>query len=337
MNLNELRDKAYRNAVAHGWHEENLSNEHFLCLVISELMEAVEADRKGLYKNGKHFQANMETEEEWRSVVGYEDDYEVSNLGRVRSKDMEVWNGKVYYIKKGKILSPGKGGTGYYTCSLRGKTKKVCVMVAEAFLFKPNANYVVNHIDGNKLNDNVGNLEYISSGQNNKHALVSGLRHPSSKISYDDMVEISFRIKYCNESCTSIYNSIKDRIPVTLGAIKNIKQRKRYLKYTDSVEFELADVCIRLLDLAGLRNCELLYMDSLYIEEISFTEFSYMFCSFITNPDKSQKDWLKLHISCSLGRIFSWCRAKNIDIAWHIEQKMKYNELRPYKHGDKSY
>lgn len=35
--------------VAHGWHEENLSDEHFLCLVISELMEAVEADRKGIH------------------------------------------------------------------------------------------------------------------------------------------------------------------------------------------------------------------------------------------------------------------------------------------------
>ena len=47
MNLNELRDKAYRNAVTHGFHDEELSNEHCLCLVISELMEAVEADRKG--------------------------------------------------------------------------------------------------------------------------------------------------------------------------------------------------------------------------------------------------------------------------------------------------
>ena len=37
-NLNELRDKAYQCAVAHGWHEENLSDELFLCLVISELM-----------------------------------------------------------------------------------------------------------------------------------------------------------------------------------------------------------------------------------------------------------------------------------------------------------
>lgn len=178
MNLNELRDKVYQCAVAHGWHEENLSDEHFLCLVISELMEAVEADRKG------------------------------------------------------------------------------------------------NHADTDAFN------------------------------------------KYYN--CVDFKENFERQIK-------------------GSVEEELADVCIRLLDLAGLRNCELLYMDSLYIEEISFTEFSYMFCSFITNPDKSQKDWLKLHISCSLGRIFSWCRAKNIDIAWFIEQKMKYNELRPYKHGDKSY
>lgn len=33
MNLNKLRDKAYKCAVAHGWHDENLSDEHFLCLV----------------------------------------------------------------------------------------------------------------------------------------------------------------------------------------------------------------------------------------------------------------------------------------------------------------
>ena len=47
MNLNELRDKAYKNACEHGFHDQELSNEHCLCLIISELMEAVEADRKG--------------------------------------------------------------------------------------------------------------------------------------------------------------------------------------------------------------------------------------------------------------------------------------------------
>ena len=63
MNLNKLRDKAYQCAVAHGWHEENLSDEHFLCLVISELMEAVEADRKG-----KHAKVAMFKEWQGNSV-----------------------------------------------------------------------------------------------------------------------------------------------------------------------------------------------------------------------------------------------------------------------------
>ena len=47
MDLNSLRDRAYKTACDHGFHDEELSNEHCLCLVISELMEAVEADRRG--------------------------------------------------------------------------------------------------------------------------------------------------------------------------------------------------------------------------------------------------------------------------------------------------
>ena len=60
MSLNELRNKAYRNAVTHGFHDKELSNEHCLCLVISELMEAVEADRKG--KLGKKCKSRFEME-----------------------------------------------------------------------------------------------------------------------------------------------------------------------------------------------------------------------------------------------------------------------------------
>lgn len=46
INLNALRDRAYKTACDHGFHDEELSNAHLFCLVISELMEAVEADRK---------------------------------------------------------------------------------------------------------------------------------------------------------------------------------------------------------------------------------------------------------------------------------------------------
>lgn len=51
MNLNELRDKTYKIACEHGFHDTELSNKHFLCLIISELMEAVEADRRGKRAN----------------------------------------------------------------------------------------------------------------------------------------------------------------------------------------------------------------------------------------------------------------------------------------------
>ena len=51
IDLTALRDRAYKTACEKGWHETELSNEHFLCLVISELMEAVEADRKGKRAN----------------------------------------------------------------------------------------------------------------------------------------------------------------------------------------------------------------------------------------------------------------------------------------------
>lgn len=55
INLNILRDQAYKIACDHGFHDKELSNEHFLCLVISEMMEAVEADRKGKrFDKGKY-------------------------------------------------------------------------------------------------------------------------------------------------------------------------------------------------------------------------------------------------------------------------------------------
>lgn len=53
IDLNTLRDRAYKTACEHGFHDQNLSNEHYFCLVISELMEAVEADRKRKYFKGK--------------------------------------------------------------------------------------------------------------------------------------------------------------------------------------------------------------------------------------------------------------------------------------------
>ena len=342
MNFDELSQEASETAKAHGWHDEEQPDEVYLMLIITEIAEAVQADRKNFYISERHFVPDLETEEEWRPVVGYENDYEVSNLGHVRSKDMEVWTGRSYRVKKGRMLKPGKSGTGYYTCALRGRTKKVCQMVAEAFLFKSNPNDVVNHIDGNKLNDNVGNLEYISSSQNNKHALVTGLRHACSKIPFKDMVDISFRMKYTNEPCSSIYERIKDRIPVTLSAIKNIKQRKRYLKYTDCVEFELSDIIIRCLDLIALRGKGVYadeymakYLHDFLKREPSSPEVAYELCKFAVSTDESL--CLSERIGGIISLVTSYCKQKGIDIDFFVEQKMRYNKLRDYKHGNRKY
>lgn len=182
MNLNKLRDKAYQCAVAHGWHEENLSDEHFLCLVISELMEAVEADRKGMHANRANFEYCM----------------------KQRKRD----DGEFMYAFK-----------------------------------------------------------------------------------------------------------------------QDIK---------DSVEDELADACIRMLDLARLRGYDL---DSFDYEgsdtedysDMTFTESMFRICVYVTDNFYRDEPFILLN------EIFAFCRDRNIDIFWHIKQKMKYNELRPYKHGDKSY
>lgn len=60
INLNALRDRAYKTACEHGFHDKELSKEHCLCLIISELMEAVEADRKG--RLGKNCKRRFEME-----------------------------------------------------------------------------------------------------------------------------------------------------------------------------------------------------------------------------------------------------------------------------------
>lgn len=138
------------------------------------------------------------------------------------------------------------------------------------------------------------------------------------------------------ESCTSIYNSIRDRIPVTLSAIKNIKQRKRYLKYTDSVEFELADAVIRLLDYCGKFN---FVIDDSCSDSEAIEDFSRLFkkMTFTESIFHIVESISRFEIQVAFLKIFGFCKQKDINIFWYIEQKMKYNELRPYKHGNKKY
>ena len=119
--------------------------------------------------------------EVWKSVKGYESLYEVSNMGRVRNA-------------KGKILSPQKRQHGYLCVQLHGKgghatrnmkTFSIHRLVAEAFIPNPNGLEEVNHLDEDKANNMVDNLEWINHADNTNYGtcqrrraqkLINGIR-----------------------------------------------------------------------------------------------------------------------------------------------------------------
>ena len=187
INLNELRNRAYKTACEHGFHDKELSNEHCLCLIVGELMEAVEADRNNKYADRKSFKDYYEDEEP------------------------------------------------HY-----------------------NADF-----------------------------------------------------KYSFE---------------------------KYIK--DCVEDEFADACIRLLDLAGLRNIsiddfpeEAIYGASESCVGETFTESIYAISTLPIRYFYEYDYSFESQIGHMLLSIFGLAKHMNIDLIWHVEQKMRYNELRPKLNG----
>lgn len=112
----------------------------------------------------------------WKDIDGYIGRYQISNFGRIRSLDKDTVrkDGKPLHTK-GKILKIAKDSKGYMRIQIPYRTLKIHREVAKAFLPNPFGLSEVNHIDGNKSNNNVSNLEWISHQDNINHALVSGL------------------------------------------------------------------------------------------------------------------------------------------------------------------
>ena len=109
-------------------------------------------------------------QEEWRDVPEYPDLFQVSSSGRVWSK------------RTNKILVQGVLKTGYYVISTKigGRAgvaicKRVHRWVAQAFIPNPENKPFVNHINGDKLDNRVVNLEWCTPAENSAHAKSLGL------------------------------------------------------------------------------------------------------------------------------------------------------------------
>lgn len=101
--------------------------------------------------------------EEWKDINGYEGLYQVSNLGRVKS----------FKGKSERILKPGLNAKGYLGVNLykNSKPKNIRVhrLVARAFIPNQENKPEVNHIDEDKTNNTVSNLEWTTGKENNNH------------------------------------------------------------------------------------------------------------------------------------------------------------------------
>lgn len=116
-------------------------------------------------------------QEIWRNVKGFESHYEVSIYGRVRSKTRVVKDCKSTRVFKSKVLSPGVQSNNYLGVWLNKNSSSISRLVhhlvAETFIGPRPCGMDVDHINGDRTNNSIFNLRYLSvsknRGLNSKH------------------------------------------------------------------------------------------------------------------------------------------------------------------------
>jgi len=140
----------------------------------------------------------------WKPIEGFENIYEISNHGRVKSLDRYVGTGikgNSKVLRKGKILKPSINCTGYLCVGLCDKstnrkiTALVHRLVAGRYVENSESKQIINHKDFNKQNNYFENLEWCTTQENVRYSVKHG-RYPSgennhnSKLSWEEVNQI---------------------------------------------------------------------------------------------------------------------------------------------------
>jgi len=164
--------------------------------------------------------------EEWRDVVGYEGIYEVSDQGQVRRIST------VGGARAGYVLNPDPNAR-YLHVTLsylqEKENRTIHSLVAEAFLGSPPGGYQVNHKNGEKHDNRVENLEWVTASQNHHHARwvlgrLLGENHPQSKLTKDDVRSI--RRLYA--SGDFIQQELAERFGIDRTTVSDITRHKHW-------------------------------------------------------------------------------------------------------------
>lgn len=143
--------------------------------------------------------------------------YLVSNYGRVKTIDHPVWcvKNNSFSIRKGIICALSNNNSKRYWrvgVQINNKQLRLAVhrLVAEAFISNPNNLPQVNHIDGNKDNNHVSNLEWCDNGYNQKHAFNTGLKDITKLSEHSSLRKLTIeQVKIIKEEYKKVDTSIR--------------------------------------------------------------------------------------------------------------------------------
>lgn len=148
--------------------------------------------------------------EYWRPIEEYHNKYYVSNLGRIKNA-------------KGKIIKLQRSDRGYtiFTFNDNGKTTRyIHHLVMAAFGdHKPAPYYQIDHIDGNKLNNCIANLEWVTPSENTRRAYQNHLKTPSGAIT-------AYKIDIDSNNIMMTFDTITDASLVTGDSVYSIRTQK---------------------------------------------------------------------------------------------------------------
>lgn len=144
--------------------------------------------------------------EEFREIKGFEGRYSVSNLGRVKSLPKSLGIPCSKKIRPEYILKSNIANNGYIRVNLgRGNMRNIHRLVAETFIQNPDNKPCVNHIDGNKLNSHISNLEWCTYKENSRHSFDTGL----NTLQLQNLIHPPIK-KVLNLLTNEVYDSMND-------------------------------------------------------------------------------------------------------------------------------
>lgn len=148
--------------------------------------------------------------EEWREILGFDVLYEVSNLGRVRTRH----DGKKGYTKEYRFVNPTDNGKGYmrFNWKTGGKHRTVYIhrLVAELFVENPMNYSEINHKDENKSNNKADNLEWCAHLYNCNYGTRN--KRTSEKRSYPVLCVETGEIFKSLDDAAAVYGVVKNAI-----------------------------------------------------------------------------------------------------------------------------